>query len=96
MQTCLQVIHDLEEKKPLNYEDMLLLCNLPGSIQSPGSLHFKLREHLHNMRYSPMVALLVTKENIELRTLFAESESNTNEMASALIPPPSPPPNLLY
>ena len=83
MQKCVQLIHQLSEIKTVSYEDMLLLCNLPGSSQSPEVLYTLIRRCLLGMRHLPVVALLVTKEKADLHTLFQEAEaSNTVEVSA--------------
>ena len=82
-QKCVQLIHQLSEDKPISYEDMLLLCNLPGSSQSPNVLYTLIRQHLLVMRHLPVLALLVTKEKANLHTLFQEAEASSTVEVSA-------------
>ena len=63
---------------------MQLLCNLPGSSQSPEVLCIRLRQHLLEMRHLPVVRLLVTKEKTDLGTLFAEADANNTVEVSTL------------
>ena len=56
---------------------MVLLCKVPGSIQSPGLLYTKLTEYLMKMRQLPVFALLVSNEK-ELNTLFKDAELNND------------------
>ena len=79
----MQLIHQLSEVKTVSYEDMLLLCNLPGSSQSPEVLYTLIIQHLLVMRRLPVVALLVTQEKADLHTLFQEAEANNTVEVSA-------------
>lgn len=72
----MQIINQLSDDKPVSYEDMFLLCNLPGSCQSTEKLYSVLRQHLLGMRHLPVVALLITKDKSDLNTLFQEAEAN--------------------
>ena len=85
-QTCVQLIDKFAaQDKSVTIEDMLILCNMPGSMQSPGLLYTKLREHLIAMRRLPVFALLVTKGEEELSTVFKDAESSNNLKASAFV-----------
>ena len=85
-QRCVQLINLLSEEKPITNEDMLLLCNLPGSAKSPHVLYSHLRQHLLRMRHLPVVTLLVTKEMDDLSTLFQEVEANNTAEVSTSLP----------
>ena len=77
----MQLAGHLSEEKPITYEDMLLLCNLPGSSQSPAVLYTILRQHLLDMMHLPVLKLLVTKDKDDMTTLFKEAETqNTAEV----------------
>ena len=82
----MQLISQLSEKKPVTNEDILLLCNLPGSAKSPHVLYSHLRQHLLGMRHLPVVSLLVTKEKDDLSTLFHEVEANNTAEVSTSLP----------
>ena len=82
----MQLINLLSEEKPVTNEDMLLLCNLPGSAKSPHVLYSHLRQHLLGMRHLPVVTLLVTKEKDDLSTLFQEVEANNTAEVSTSLP----------
>ena len=73
----MQLVKELSEGKPITYEDMLLLCNMPGSHQSPDVLYTLLRQHLLEMRHLPVVVLLVTKVKSDLITLFEQVDVNS-------------------
>ena len=82
----MQLISQLSEEKAVTNEDMLLLCNLPGSAKSPHVLYSYLRQHLLGMRHLPVVKLLVTKEKEDLNTLFQELEAQDTAEVSTSVP----------
>ena len=82
----MQLISQLSEEKPITNEDMLMLCNLPGSAKSPQVLYSYLRQYLLEMRHLPVVTLLVTKEKDDLSTLFQEVEANNTAEVSTSLP----------
>ena len=79
----MQLISQLTEEKPVTYEDLLLLCNLPGSTQFPQIMYADLKGHLLAMRHFPVVTLLATKEKTDLNVLFQAVEANNTAEVSS-------------